>query len=824
LGGHDGAVHAVDFSPDGQRLLTAAADRKVIVWQLDESRREAVFRGHQSAVTDAVFSPDGRVVASGDEEGALLVWRPGELEEDVAHISRLLNDEERQAPERGASFRSLAGHRESVRCVRFAADGRHLLSSGHDNTVRWWDLSAEPGVECLRTLRGHGGWVRACRFAKSGAYAVSGAYDQQIKYWQLDAYAEQQTLSGHADAVLSAEFSPDGQRVVTAGRDHTARIWDLASGTSHVLDEGHDYLMMNAVFLPDGAQILTAAFDNTVLKWDCRSRGQVAFATASRLKGAGRNGVLAVSPDGRWLLTAGDEFTAKVWNVATGDLAQVLRGHRDTVTAVAFAPGGLLAFSGDAAGSCLLWRRPAESEPWQLAHTLRGHRAGMSIQAACFTPDARRLLTASADHTVAQWDVATGRESQDLVLGHPDSVTRLALSPDGRLALTACADRIARLWDVRTARSRVLDSGEGRPRFEQIDGLAFSPDGRRAVVLWGDARLAHVFTWPAPPSLDTPATRRALRGDLAAARSAEFSPDGRQLLTAGGDQAYLWSIDQELARVASFRPHGAVASASFSPDGRYVVTAGQKGAVKVWDTTASAATVVLKWDAAHGGRPVRSAVFSPRVADGAPWHVLTAGDDAVARLWEVDVDAGEPRCVASFAGHGGPLNQAKFSPDAQWIVTASDDGTAAIWNVAQGEDQQPIVLRGHSRAVLSATFAPGSAVDASRDMVVTGSDDNRALVWSLDYEQRTASIWSELSGGHTSGITSVACSPDGRRVLTGGRDHLTRLWITEPGTSREVLTLTYHQGEVTAVAFSPQGDQVITAGEDGAAVVWPSQP
>ncbi len=100
------------------------------------------------------------------------------------------------------------------------------------------------------------------------------------------------------------------------------------------------------------------------------------------------------------------------------------------------------------------------------------------VNSACFLPGGKRILTASSDRTVAQWDAATGREIASLALGHVAPVTAMAVSPDGRRALTACEDGRVRLWDVDAARKL----GEFAMPGETITSVAFSPDGSTAVT------------------------------------------------------------------------------------------------------------------------------------------------------------------------------------------------------------------------------------------------------------------------------------------------------------------------------------------------------
>ncbi|MEX0818862.1 MAG: protein kinase, partial [Pirellulaceae bacterium] len=742
LEGHSWWVWDAAFSPDETQVVTVSQDGTGIVWTLADGSKSPAFTGHQGPVYSVAFSPDGQQIASGGYDKRVLLWRPEDLV--PFDFTRLLADQEVPPPE----FTPLDGHTAAVRSVQFSADGQRLLSAGHDNTVKVWSVENEAP---LKTLRGHDSWVRACAFSPDGQSVLSGGYDNYARLWNVEGYEEirvlrGRVLEGHHDAIMAVSFSRDGRQIATASRDRTAKSWDAASGDELVsFHEGHSFLASDSAFFADDRRLVTSAVDNTVRIWDVASGVET-----RRLERTGRAAAVAISPDDRWIATGSDTRTAKLWNADTGELIHVLDGHQVEVTAVAFSPDDRFVYSGDANGRGVLWKR----ETGEKLRRLDWHTS--KIAAARFTPDGARLLTASDDKNVCQWDVSELAADPDSVapmellqLKHSDSVISLDLSQDGKRALTACNDGELHVWDVGAGSLiRTLSSGP-------VSMASLSPDGQRALSVHAEQRVVRMWniaTGDALPNGGNPGSDAFLDFDKLGGLvwSARFSNDGNSLLTVGGNEARLWDTRREMPgssgrEVMSFSPHAAVASAHFSPDGQRLVTASWDNSARIWNARSGAAE--LKLVGGHSGY-VNSAMFSPRGE-----FVLTASDDRTAKLW----GASSGKVVRGFEGHAGGVRDATFSPDGSMVLTASDDKTARIWRTNTAEAVRE--LEGHEWAVLSAAFSSDAR------LIITGSEDNTARVWNADTGETL-----RILAGHTAAVTSVAFSPDGKRALTASED------------------------------------------------------
>lgn len=845
--GHFGPVWSARFDSAGEQVVTAGDDATVRLWSRAKSQKPRVFRGHKEAAYAATFSGDGQLIASGGRDKEILVWKPSDLRVfDYKLVEQQLELERlgRPLPVNplgDIAVQRLMGHSAEVRTLAFSRDSQKLLSGGHDNTARVWNLTAKPDdPNFVQVLRGHGGWVRSCLYSPDEKYALSGSHDQRVKVWNAPEYEEVRTLRLHDNAVLWASFSSQGDRCITAGRDRRAILWNLDTGKPVVqlsndpleqaelasaakggaaaeLKEGHEFLVTSALFMPAGdRRLITSAGDNTVRLWDIASGGQL-----HRFDGTGTISVIALSDDGKWLVTGSDTKDALLWSLA--DLSQPpvrLTAHKFEVSTAAFShdseTGDLRICTGDSGGVCHLWRREGASGQWKTYSRIATHEPGYGITCVAFTPDGRRLLTASQDHTVMQWDLVSGDRLGQLTLRHPDGVKSMVLSADGQRAITMCStgDETYRLynWDISTASSQEC---ELQIPGHTATGISLRPDQRTALITTTTGDVSSLWVWDLQsPQVQPLWATKSLRGTVWSAIS---SQDGASILAVGGSQARLLSTETgELEK--TFSPHGAITAANFSTNGQLAVTASSDGDAKIWCTDEQSdkfGLVLLKMSRLHeiGGRAfaVNFASFAPNTS-GDPL-LLTCGDDSLVKMWMIKLEGPAPsyELVGMFEGHRARIHSAVFSPDGEMIVTASADRTARVWNVSTMVPIAGGILE-HPADVLFATFSP----DNSR--IITGCDDNLARVWKFDGSSGVQ--LTDTLSGHTAAVTSVAISGDNRRAVTGSKDGIAKLWCLETG--KEVLSLKRHEAEITSVHFSRNGRDILTSSHDETALVWRS--
>ncbi|XXT18551.1 protein kinase [Sorangium sp. So ce429] len=456
-------------------------------------------------------------------------------------------------------------------------------------------------------------------------------------------------------------------------------------------------------------------------------------------------------------------------------VARSVLSHPDGLLCASYSPDGRRIVTASRDGTVRVWNADGTGQPI----VLRGHED--VVRSAAFSPDGRRIITASWDGTVRVWN-ADGTGQPIVLRGHEAGVDSAAFSPDGRRIVTASGDKTVRVWNA---------DGTGRPLILRghdaaLYSAAFSPDGRR-IVTASDDRTARV--WDA----DGKGEPIVLRGHEAEVVSAAFSPEGRRIVTASRDTTVrVWNADGTGEPIVLRGHDEAVYSAAFSPDGKHIATASWDNTARVWNADGTGEPIVLR---GHD-EAVYSAVFSP---DGE--HIATASWDGTVRVWDAD-DTGQP---VELRGHEARVSSAAFSPDGRRIVTASQDKTARVWN-ADGAGE-PIVLLGHDEEVYSAAFSP----DGRR--IVTASHDHTARVWNADGAGEPIVLL-----GHGDAVSSAAFSRDGRRIVTASHDHTARVWNAD-GTGGRIV-LRGHGAALYSAAFSPDGKRVVTTWWDKTAMVW----
>jgi RNA polymerase sigma factor (sigma-70 family) len=288
----------------------------------------------------------------------------------------------------------------------------------------------------------------------------------------------------------------------------------LSLVTAATLD-GHASDVVHALaFSPDGRELVSGGNDGAAILWDLASA-----APRARLRGhTDRVNAVAFAPDGGHAASAGADRVIRVWDAATGTLSRALTGHATAVWCLAFAPDGTALASGSDDGEILVWRLDADAPPRRL-----GSHDG-PMRSLLYMPDGRTLVSGANDGLVKWWDVASGRE---LDRRHGEGTIRdLSRSADG--AVLAVRDGSDHVLLYAPDRALIGGIAVGRAPAGEDARVAVSPDGRQAAAGGADGRLT---LWAIPSGRELSHLQTAPGIDAIA-----FSPDGHRIAVGTWDR------------------------------------------------------------------------------------------------------------------------------------------------------------------------------------------------------------------------------------------------------------------------------------------------
>jgi RNA polymerase sigma factor (sigma-70 family) len=573
----------VGLSPDGKTLATAE-EKKILLRDAATGKELRVLSpptaNPRSLPRWLLFAPDGQTMAitTPDAKGV--------------HLLDLT---------KGTVVRTFP-HKHWLFAAAFSPDGKVLAAGGYDHEGgpyfgRLWEVAT--GKELRRFVSGKGG-LRTLAFAPDGKTLAGGCGGGRLRLWDVATGKEQRTFPPDGPSIRSVAFAPDGKTVAAAG--DSVRLYDPATGKERLRIERK---AVGLHFSADG-KVLTGAVSGAIYRWDP--------ATGRPLtpQAAGDSAVeqILVTPDGRRVVTRGQDGGAHLWDGRTG--AHLRRIQARWQHGIALSPDG----------KHLVWPVVDESvkfrDPQQPGAIHTGSRlrlydldAGRFLdhfpgfqgdaRTLAFAADGKTLVTVDhRDGTVRLWDVDSGKEQRNFRAVReaqaktPHHVWHAALSPDGRtLAVTyqpagrgLLSGFAVLLWDVATGK----ETHELPGHFTYVGGLAFSPDSRLLVT--GSEPLPEFFQ----KRLNRPANQvfvwevatgkrvRALPNGLpTGATRVAFAPDGRTVATANPDGTIqVWEAPTWKVRV-EFRGHrDRVTALAFAPDGR-LLSGGLEATVLAWD-------------------------------------------------------------------------------------------------------------------------------------------------------------------------------------------------------------------------------------------------
>jgi WD40 repeat protein len=576
--------------------------------------------GHTNYVLGAKFSPDGKRVVSSGMDGTVRIWNS----------------------ETGQELLAMTGHKDFVYRAEYAPDGKRILSSGMDDTTRVWD--AVTGIQ-LRSFPSDfmNKWSQ---YSPDGKWILHSSKEDELIIRNAENFSEAFRISMDAGSLEAFYFSPDGKQIVVSTLMQTLQVWELKT-RQKVVEFKLGGWASRVCYAPNGRAVL-ATIDSSVFVWDI-ARKELLFSLP---KQSDNINYASFTPDGQFVITTCKD-SIKYWDVKTGAFIHSMATGLNDLESIDFARDGRFLLTYD--------RNAVVFDGKDLKTSVyMGHHSDFIVDVAIARDD-KTVATASFDSTIKLWNIATGRLLATL-RGHKAPIISVKFSADGKWLLSSSYDKTIRIWDVE--RQVVVDSTASTFNFPV--GALFSPDSKQIIAI-KDSQLIIKDAF----SSTTIRQSFVVHGHLFAAC---ISTDGK--LVAGLEfdgHVTLWdAVSGKINYQIEAIPERYLPDfICFSQDGTELITS-SNGSLSFWDIDNGSLLRKLRMHT----QPVRCVQFAP---DGKTF--LTCSEDRTICIWNSKSLA----LISRLQGHLDEVRAARFTSDGKMIVSGSEDNTMSVWRVSDGK-------------------------------------------------------------------------------------------------------------------------------------------
>lgn len=501
------------------------------------------FRGHGGAVRGITISSDGRKVVSSSYDGTVKIWNAG--------IGQAMK-----------TFHLGGGE---VRAVCLSIDENKIIAGSDDGVIRIYDIDSS---QLLTSIEAHKGNIFAVCVSRDGQFFASGGEDNCVKVWDMKTFTCLSIIERHTSAVLSVCFTHDSKNIISGSEDNSILLCDRDTTEIVKTFQGHKNKVYQALISSDGSKVLSCSRDKTLKIWDYESTSCLKTITEETIIYD-----MDISRDGKTLVSASWDKRIRIWDVETGECLGIMRGHEDSVFDICFTKDEKKILSGSNDGTIRLWDLTSK----QVYVKLKDH--DYKVQGICFHQ--QYLISYGNDCAIRIWDYMGN--CLRVLEGHEWRITTLCLSHDKKKIISGSTDTTVRIWDIETgACLHVLHEHE----FE-IWCLSVSANGQ---YIASGAMDDKVIIW----DVQSAQSYLVLKSHASPVSDVVLSDDGRYVLSGSFDKTvHLW--DLKMQAMKEFEGHtGAITKVYLSKDYSFVVSASKDKTIRIWDTETGECLLLLE--------------------------------------------------------------------------------------------------------------------------------------------------------------------------------------------------------------------------------------
>lgn len=820
LTGHSAAVTAIAFSADNARLVTGSADRTVRIWNPANAQQPEQIRleGSTGSITAVAFVSSGSQVLSGTADNKLRLWNVADA----------------------AVLKDFEGHTGSIVSAGFWP-GTQPYSVSADKSVRFWN----PDDGSQTRAFNHPATPTAAALSPDGQKLAIAGDDKLVRIYQINNGQVLQTLTGHAEAPASVSFSQDDNRLLSVTAKGELIVWDVASG--RLLESSADASLTAAVFDFQLDRLLTGDKSGMLAQRPLRfvrhldgnqqaitsllvhSNGQTVFATSkdgsfrgystangqqtfATNHGAAINS-LAISPDEQTLATAGENNVVRLWQTNGGGFGpQQLTGFPGPVKSVSFSLDGASVLAGSAGD------KPAtlvfELQSGALQQRFTQH--AKPVTGLVLVGEKGHVLSADAD-SLMTWTTHAMRQ----IPGHGNQVTSLAALPGTPMEVfSGSLDATARRWNLASAQQLGQYNHGGA-----VTAVAVRPDGQRLASA-SDNHTAKLWNINGQQIAE-------MRGDVKrkvrVARATQQQNAAQARVNAAKQQLDAVEKDLPVKTEAAKKADETLAAASKDVQEKTAArdkamaekVAAEKAAIEASKAAQDALLAKLRAeeDAKAATEAVQQAV--------AKSNQLTTASNASPDNAELKKAATDATAAVQAAQAESQKLAAAVQAPTQAAQTAVNTANQATQKVTQTQKPYTDALAALTTAQSAQNLASQQQVIAARELeeakaaVPVAKDAHARLEADLEAAKKALEEANKLSQEADLAVRSLAFSPDGRLLASGGEYSSIHTWDGETGTA--LAAFAGHSASAGCVTFLDD-DAIVTGSTDQSVRVWELNP